>query len=181
MLEDWRAYQILWTQAASHVTSQDWLSMLWDHLLNMLSSVLWTRMSFHTVIEQVEVLEENHVSCPCSHSCRKPSLEMVQGCSCWEAGVLCPQYILWWGHIPFRRQYGFSENLLLHMPIAEQNMLTSSCCFHYQFVLIGLTLFSLPFLCGVGLTLSETSLSCKPFMKGTCRCVESHRHPAEPG
>lgn len=141
MPEDWRAYQTLRTQTASHVTSQDWLALLWEHLPNMLSSALWARMSFHMVIGQVEVSEENHVSCTCFHSCRRPSsLEMVQGCSCRDAGVLCPQYILWWGHILSLRQYGFSENFPIHLPIAEQNMLTSSCCFHYQFVLIGLTL-----------------------------------------
>ena len=72
---------------------------------------------------------------------------------------------------------------LMTLPLTEQNMLTSSCCFHYQFVLIGLTLFSLHFfvLCWFNSVCSQPGLSCKPFMRGTCWCVESHRQLAGPG
>lgn len=69
------------------------------------------------------------------------------------------------------------------MPLTEQNMLTSSCCFHYQFGLIGLTLFFPHFfvLCWFNSVCSQPGLSCKPFMRGTCWCVESHRLLARPG
>lgn len=65
---------------------------------------------------------------------------------------------------------GFYKNHPIDMPLTEQNMLTSSCCFHYQFVLIGLTLFSPHFfvLCWFNFVCSQPGLSCKPFMRGTC-------------
>lgn len=148
----------------------DWLSsVLRSSAKCILSSALQTRMLFCMATGQAVALEENHVSCICFDSCKQCGLfRDGPGMPLLRDRHAFPQPSFWWRPLLSFRQYGFSENHPINMPITEPSMLTSSCCFHYQFVLIGLTPLSPHCLRGVGLALSETSLRCKPFMKGAC-------------
>lgn len=127
-----------------------------------------------------EALEETKVSCTGFHLCRWPPKWVGRNAS--GEVQACSVPLGSWSLLSFRR-HQFSKNHPVDIPLTEQNMLTSSCCFHYQFVLIGLTLFSSHFfvLCWFNSVCSQPGLSCKPFMRGTCWCVESHRQLAGPG
>lgn len=138
-------------------------------------------MSFPVAAFWWEAFEERKVSCTGFPLCRWPPKWVGRNAS---GGVqACSVPLGSWSLLSFRGTSFFKNHPCRH-PInrAEhvdiQLLLSLPICFNWSH-----TVFPLIFLCCVGLTLSAASLalSCKPFMRGTCWCVESHRQLAGPG